>query len=55
MARKPKEVENDYAGVEKTTETTFVVPKVSLLNQEFTQVSELNVLRDKINEIIKQL
>lgn len=25
------------------------------LNHEFTQVSEMNILRDKINEIIKQL
>lgn len=49
MAKKPEITEeNDYAGV-------AVVKGIEPLTQEFSHVSEMNILRDKINEIIERV
>lgn len=39
----------------KPSEPEVVEKKIEPLTQEFTSISEMNILRDKLNEIIKAL
>lgn len=56
MKKKSMEVEvpKDFVGEITLSNSKATSPKVELLTQEFTN-AELNVLKDKLNEVIKSL
>jgi hypothetical protein len=50
----PKKVTKTIKEVESIVYPTKLIPRIEVLSQEFGN-GDLNVLRDKINEVIKSL